>query len=135
MEHEVTNRVKNYVLSEHFGYPHGLTFGFFRSGAAIASLIFLTSPEGSFEGLTEVAHEVAGLLHDMALVLFHTFFLACCPAILLFLNSFLEFLIENFLKDTLPNVLLLPDAVVVDEVGQVLLFEPQLLRDAVAPRI
>jgi hypothetical protein len=135
MEHEVTDRVENDVLCEHFGYPHGLPLGFITAGAAIASVVFITSPDGSFEGLSEVAHESGGLLHDLVLVLIHAVFLAGFSTVFLFLNSFLKFLIENFLKDTLPNVFFLPDAVVVDKVGQVLLFEPQFLRDFVAPRI
>ena len=124
VEHEIANRVKDDILRKHFRDSHGLSLRLWiPSSAVITSLRLLATPKTSLESLAEGAHEVTRLLHHLALVFLHPFFLLVRSSIFFLLNCFLEFLIKNFLQNRFPNVFFLPNTVVVYELCKVLFFE------------
>lgn len=124
MKHEVANCVKYYVLGQYLWNSHSLGFSSSWPTSRVflgsVTLFTLFASPYPFEGLAqvvEVTHEASSRGHKFLFVLVHSFLVISCsivPSIFVFLNGFLEFLIQDFLQNTLPNVLFLPDSVVIN---------------------
>lgn len=132
VEHEVADRVEYDVLREDLWYAHCLSLAsettaslVFLATVAFLSAALLAAPD-ALERLTklvDVAHKTGGGADQFLLVLVHSIlFLSATtvPPLLIFLYRFLELLIQNFLQHTLPNVLLLPDSMIVHILSQVI---------------
>ena len=125
VEHEIADGVEDDVLGQDLGNSHRLIFLSFL--LAVTSFGFVSAPERSFDGLAkivEVAHQVTGRFDELLFVFLNPIVIILYPASILFLlHSLLEFLVKNLLKHTLPDVLFLPDSVIVHKFRQILFLE------------
>ena len=131
MEHEVAYCVEYDVLGEDLRNSHRLRLAAATSASTVplaaVALFGLFAAPYAFEGFAEVveiAHEACSRADQLLLVFIHAillFLTAAIPSLFVFLNSLLEFLIQDFLEHTLPNILLLPNAMIIDILRQVVL--------------
>jgi len=124
VEHEVADSIEDDILSEHLGNPHGAP-----RLLLVIRLAIRAAPEPALERLAEVvdvANKRVCVLGQRGFVVFLVLVEAALLVLLLG-DSLLELEVKHLLEDTLPNVLLLPDAMVVDERVQVYLLILQLL--------
>lgn len=120
VEHEVADGVENDVLGQNLRDSHRLIpFAFVL---AVGSFGLVAAPQRPFDRLAEVvevAHQIARRLYELLLIFFDPIFILEPTSIFFLLHGLLELLIEYFLKHALPDVLFLPDPMVVHELGQV----------------
>lgn len=124
MEHEVADRVEDDVLSQNFWDSHRLILLAFIP--AVTSVRFISAPQRPFDRLSkiiEVAHQIACRFHELLLVFLNSVIILNPTSIFFLLYGLLEFLVKNFLQDTFPDVLFLPDSMIVYKFGQVLFLE------------